>query len=70
MPRIQFNNFDVFLSMEEMISYDPDITEMFLEICKNVDIRQTEQQEYSIAIIPKKYLDFNDYGDFDTNDLL
>lgn len=68
MPRIQFNNFDVFLSMEEMISYDPDIIEMFLEICKNVDIRQTEQQEYSIAIIPKKYLDF--YGDFDTNDLL
>ena len=68
MPRIQFNNFDVFLSMEEMISYDPDIIEMFLEICKNVDIRQTEQQEYSIAIIPKKYLDF--YGDLDTNDLL
>lgn len=66
MPRIQFNNFDVFLSMEEMISYDPDITEKFLEICKNVDIRQTEQQEYSIAIIPKKYL----YGDFGTNDLL
>lgn len=65
MPRIQFNNFDVFLSMEEMISYDPDITERFLEICKNVDIRQTEQQEYSIAIIPKKY-----YGDFGTNDLL
>lgn len=70
MPRIQFNNFDVFLSMEEMTSYDPDITEMFLEICKNVDARQTEQQEYSIAIIPKNYLDFSDYGDFGTNDLL
>lgn len=66
MPRIQFNNFDVFISMKEMISYDPDITEMFLEICKNVDMRQTEQQEYFITIIPKKY----DYGDFGTNDLL